>query len=92
MAHHPRRDTFRHDGKHKVSNMNGPQVARQAAAHIQRNHAKPGRNFLGDRISPEGSAMLPAGGATPIDGGEGVPGVALHSEPDGDEGMFGGGY
>ncbi len=54
----------------------GPHIARKAAAHIQTNHAKPGRDWLGGRaaakIDPMASAAPPPGGAMPM-GGDAAP-------------------
>lgn len=72
MRHHKE---FRRDGQRNVDKMTGPEIARQSAAHIQRNHAKPGRNYLGDRISPDAGAMPAPGGSMPMGGmgGGGAP-------------------
>jgi len=47
----------------------GPHIARKAAAHIQRNAAKPGRDWMGGRpgqIDPSATAAPPPGGSTPM--------------------------
>jgi hypothetical protein len=74
----------------------GPHIARKAAGHIQRNHARPGRNWLGDRagggqIDPTASAAPSPGSSMPMDAGSAPPpmGGGAPMPPGGDEGLGG---
>lgn len=72
----------------------GPHIARKAAAHIQRNAARPGRDWMGGRKAPSGgtinpsdTAAPPPGGSAPMPSEMGGMGAGQSSTPD--EGLGG---
>ena len=76
------KDTFHKDGHHKMRHHTGPEIARQFAAHIQRNFRPEGqgKDWMGGRIDPNAGGAPPEGGATPIGppaGGPPMPGTEL---------------
>ncbi len=71
-----------------------PHIARKAAAHIQNNAARPGRDWMGGRraakIDPMASAAPPPGGSMPMDTGPPSPPMGGGGPPmSSDEGLGG---